>query len=379
MQLKDLFNEQSVAALADAIHREHPPFNEETFATRVFDEGWTARELKERMRHITTVLHGLLPPDYRATLDILRRALPSFAESGFVKIVFPDYVEVYGMNDWEASIPALETFTREISAEFAIRPFIVQYPDRTMAQMLEWTQHENPDVRRLASEGCRPRLPWGIALPALKADPSPILPILERLKHDASESVRRSVANNLNDISKDNPEIVLDVLQRWKAQGTDEIRWITNHALRTLLKKGHSGALELLGYSSNPEIAVRHLAVEPEAIRIGDKVTLSFDIESLSDQPQDLMIDYVVYHVKANGQLSPKVFKLTKKTLQPGQVLHVTKRHSFAPVTTRKYYPGEHALEPQVNGKLFGRVEFTLNEKTHPSPHRATAKKGATG
>ena len=260
-------------------------------------------------------------------------------------------------------MPALEEFTQQFSAEFAIRPFIVRYPERTMAQMLAWAGHESAEVRRLATEGCRPRLPWGIRLQDLVADPSPILPILERLKNDESESVRKSVANNLNDISKDNADVVLDLLRGMARLAlTDEVRWITGHALRTLVKQGHPQALALLGYPSDAEIAVQNVAVEPQSIQIGDEITLSFDIESLADDPLNLMIDYVVYHMRANGTLSPKVFKLTKRTIQPGEVLHIERKHSFAPVTTRRYYPGEHAIEPKINGQLFGRAGFVLKE-----------------
>lgn len=360
MKLKDMFNQESVGALADTIHHQYAAFNREAFMASVFDDAWEARELKERMRHITISLQDLLPGGYRAGLDILQRALPTLHGHGFVQMVFPDYVEVYGLDDWEASISALEAFTQVVSAEFAIRPFIVHYQDRTMAQMLEWARHHSPEVRRLASEGCRPRLPWGIALPALKADPSPILPILEHLKHDECESVRRSVANNLNDISKDRPEVVIDVLRRWQADDTEEIDWITRHALRTLLKAGHPDALTLLGYHQDPAIVVHDLSVDPDTIDMGDTVTFSFDIESLDAQPQNLMIDYIVHHMRANGKQAPKVFKLAKKTIQPGQVLHIERRHSFAPVTTRKYYPGEHAIEPKINGQRFGRADFLL-------------------
>jgi hypothetical protein len=172
--------------------------------------------------------------------------------------------------------------------------------------------------------------------------------------------VRRSVANNLNDISKDNPDIVLEVLESWQSGGTDEIRRITSHALRTLIKQGHPEALELLGYPSHPAVSVRKLTVAPPAIPMGEKVTFSFEIASLSDQPQNLMIDYVVHLMRANGKQTPKVFKLTKKTLQPGQLMQITRQHSFAPITTRKYYPGEHAIEPKINGQLFERAEFVL-------------------
>ena len=364
MKLKDLFNQQSVATLAEAFQCVYAAFERQAFTARVFDSEWEARELKERMRHITIVMHDYLPRDYRAALRVLHQALPLVEEQGLAKMVFPDYVELYGLDDWEASIAALETFTQHISAEFAIRPFIVRQQTRTMAQMLAWAKHHSPEVRRLASEGCRPRLPWGIRLPALQADPSSILPILAQLRHDESEAVRRSVANNLNDISKDHPQVVLGLLQRWQGEdvdaGREESRWITRHALRTLLKKGNPDALELLGYSSQPAVTVRNVAVTPKSVEMGGEVTLSFEIVSLSHEPQKLMIDYVVHHVRARGQRTPMVFKLTKRTLKPGEALLITKRHSFAPVTTRRYYPGEHAIEPKINGQLFGQVQFVL-------------------
>ena len=355
---KNLYNPQYVADLAAEVKKECPAFDGETFATRVLDEDWEARELKQRMRHIAVVLHDFLPADYGVALDVLRKVAPVL--DGFHSLAFSDYVAVYGLDDWETSLPALEQFTQHSSAEFAVRPFIVRDQDCMMAQMLAWAQHEDARVRRLASEGCRPRLPWGIGLPALKVDPSPILPILELLKDDESEAVRRSVANNLNDISKDNPGVVLDVLHRWQTCDTEAVRWITRHALRTLLKAGHPAALELLGYSADPAIVVRNLSAEPETVPMGGSVTLSFDVESASDEAQDLMIDFVVHLMRANGKQTPKVFKLSKKTLQPAQVLHVSKKVSFAPVTTRKYYPGAHAVAPKINGKLFGRAEFVL-------------------
>lgn len=361
MKLKDMYNEQYIADLADAIQAEFPSFDRLALSESVFDAEWAARELKERMRHITVVLHDLLPTDYRTALDLLRRAAPKLSHYGFENMVFCDFVGVYGLEDWEASIPALEQLTQLISAEYAVRPFIRKDRDRMMAQMLAWAHHESPDVRRLASEGCRPRLPWGISLPALQADPSPILPILEQLKLDESESVRRSVANNLNDISKDNPELVITVLRRWQAQGREEIAWITGHALRGLLKSGDPGALELLGYPPDPSIAVHNLRVDPAVIPFGGEVVFSFDIESLADQPQNLMIDYVVHYMKASGKLSPKVWKLSKRTIQPGEALHISRRHSFRSVTTRKHYPGKHAIEPKINGRLFGRVTFLVD------------------
>ena len=358
--IKNLFSPQYVSDLADAIHKQYPTFEKESFVAQVLDQSWKARELKERMRHISTTLHEFLPDNYRMALNILQQTAPQLTQYGFASMVFSDFVEVYGLDDYDVSIPALEQFTQQISAEFAVRPFIIKYQDRMMAQMLAWAKTENEHLRRLASEGCRPRLPWGIALPAFKADPSPILPILELLKQDESETVRRSVANNLNDIAKDNPDVVIDVLQRWQAINTDEIRRLTSHALRTLLKAGNPDALELLGYPS-PAIAVNNLVVAPETVPSGGSVTFSFDLESTAAEPQDLMIDYVVYLMRANGKQTPKVFKLSKRTIQPGEIIHIERAISFKPVTTRKYYPGEHAVEPKINGQGFGRVEFVVS------------------
>jgi 3-methyladenine DNA glycosylase AlkC len=358
--IKNMFSPQYVSDLADAVQKQYPSFDKESFVTQVLDDDWEARELKERMRHISTTLHQFLPDDYRAALNTLRQTAPHLSQYGFACMVFSDFVEVYGLDDYDASIPALEQFTQQISAEFAVRPFIIKYQDQMMAQMLAWAKTDNEHLRRLASEGCRPRLPWGIALPAFKADPSPVLPILELLKQDESETVRRSVANNLNDISKDNPDVVIEVLQRWQTIDTDEMHRLISHALRTLLKAGNPGALALLGYPP-PAIAVNNLVVAPESVPFGGSVTFSFDIESTAKEPQDLMIDYVVYLMRANGKQTSKVFKLSKRTIQPGEVIHLERNISFKPVTTRKYYSGEHAVEPKINGQGFGRVEFVVS------------------
>jgi 3-methyladenine DNA glycosylase AlkC len=358
--IKNIFSPQYVADLADAVQAHYLPFEKKSFVAQVLDDVWAARELKERLRHVSATLHNYLPADYRTALNILRQTAPQLNHYGFACLIFSDYVEVYGLDDYDSSIPALEQFTQQISAEFAVRPFIIKYQNQMMAQMLAWAKTNNEHLRRLASEGCRPRLPWGIGLPAFKADPSPILPILELLKNDESETVRRSVANNLNDISKDNPDIVLKVLQRWQADNSDEVRSLTRHALRTLLKTGHPEALALLGYLS-PAIAVNNLAVTPETVSSGGSVTFSFDIESKAKKSQDLMIDYVVYLMRANGKQTAKVFKLSKRTIQPGEVVHIDRKISFEPVTTRKYYPGKHAVAPKINGQTFGHAEFVVS------------------
>jgi 3-methyladenine DNA glycosylase AlkC len=355
-----MYNQQTVGDLAAAFRREYPRFDTESFLNRVFDEDWEGRELKARMRHITTVLHDHVPGAFSEALTLMSKVLPTLADQGFEKMVFPDFVEVYGQETYDQSMSALAQFTQYVSAEFAVRPFIDRYLEKAMAQMYAWAGHPHAGVRRLASEGCRPRLPWAMALPALKADPSPILPILERLKRDESESVRRSVANNLNDISKDNPEVVIETLRKWQERDSKEIEWITRHALRTLLKDGRPEALELLGYSAEPAVEVHGLTVAPDRIPSGGEVTFSFEISSQSSRAQRLMIDYAVHLMRANGKQTVKVFKLSKKSIQPGETIRIERKHSFRPVTTRKYYPGEHLIQPQINGKLFGRVTFEL-------------------
>lgn len=359
--LKNMLNEAFFDSLIGAMQAAYPAFDRAAFLGFIHDDRWETRELKERIRHTTLGLGGQLPADYRAALDVLRRSAPHMREIGFATMVLSDFVEVYGLDDYEASIPALEEFTQIMSAEFAVRPFIVRYPERMLAQMLAWTGHPSHHVRRLASEGCRPRLPWGIALPALKADPSPILPILDALKLDEAEWVRRSVANNLNDIAKDNPGVVIAVLRRWNADHPGpEIDWITRQALRTLVKQGHPDALALVGVAASAAVEVHDLCVAPDPVPMGGEVTFTFEVVSTGAEPQDLVIDYIVHHMRANGEQTPKVFKLARRSLAPGERLTLTRRHSFKPVTTRRYYPGAHAIEIQVNGARLARRDFSL-------------------
>lgn len=358
---KNAFSRPFVDSLAHALQQYYNDFPREAFLHAVFDDAWEARELKDRMRHITHSLRATLPHSYPQALEILRAAAPQSTLDGYglAALVFPDFVEVYGLDHWDESLAALEQFTQQSSAEFAVRPFIVRDTPRMMAHMQAWTQHASPHLRRLASEGCRPRLPWAMALPAFKADPSPILPILEALKNDESEYVRRSVANNLNDIAKDNPQVTLEVLHTWNQHPTPPIESITRHALRTLIKSGDMQALSLLGYG-RAKVTVQGLAVTPQQVMMGDELTFTCEVVALDDAPQAVEIDYVIHFARANGKSNAKVFKLTRKTLAPHECLSLRRRHSFRPITTRRYYAGEHALEIQVNGEVMARVTFSL-------------------
>ncbi len=360
--LKDFFNRESVGASGTAIAAAHPTFDEDRFLALVFDDGWEELELKQRMRHITTVVHELLPEDYRSALGILLDAVPHAEGLGFPAMVFSDFVETYGTGDWDASVPALATFTTLVSAEFAIRPFIAAEQERTLAQMLVWAGDDDPAVRRLASEGSRPRLPWGMRLHSLVEDPAPILPILDALRSDPDEIVRRSVANSVNDVARDHPAVVLDVMRRWGERPDEHLPALRKHALRTLLKRGDPEAMLLLGFEPNPAVELAAIALEPAIPVIGGSSELRFSLASTAHQVQPLMVDYAVHYVKADGSTSPKVFKLKTLDLEPGGVVALRRKLSFAQMTTRTHRPGRHRVEIQANGTVLGGLDFDLAE-----------------
>ncbi len=357
--LKDLIDEPSVTTLAAAVEVAQPEIDAKAIVQDVFDSEWSSRELKQRIRHVAVVLRQHLPPDYRAALDLLRRVAAEVDELGFTAMVFNDFVEQYGLEDPDVSLPALEQFTVLVSAEFAVRPFIKRYPDRLIEQLLTWAKDDDWRVRRLASEGSRPRLPWGMGIAALKMDPAPILPVLSALRRDPSEDVRRSVANNLNDISKDHPDLVVEVLSSWQ-DGTPETDTLTKHALRTLLKKGDPGALRLMGFSPDPEVAVALAAVEPVATPIGGSVRVRFEVVSTGSRGQRLMVDFAVEFQNVSGTGSRKVFKGPVVDLAPGDSVEIRRKVDLRPLSTRVILPGTHSVELQVNGRVLDRIEFEV-------------------
>lgn len=358
--LKNMYTPAFVAHLATALHREWSAFNRDHFTALVFDDTWGERELKARMRHIAQCMRATLPPVYRDALAVLRPAAVGF--QGFLHMIFPDFVELYGQDDPEFSLPALEHFTQFSSSEFAVRPFIVRDPEGMMRQMLAWAHHDNHHVRRLASEGCRPRLPWAMALPAFKKNPSPILPVLEALKTDSSEYVRRSVANNLNDITKDHPALVLDIARRWLGDN-DDTNWIVRHACRTLLKRGNKEALALFGFASDISVAVEKFAVQPKNIALGEAVEFSFALRVPSKQPINVRVEYGMDFVKANGTTSQKVFRISERVCKPDEVVQFQKKHSFRDLSTRKHYPGIHGITILVNGKPVAEQSFEVYQE----------------
>ena len=226
-----------------------------------------------------------------------------------------------------------------------------------MAQMHAWSKHENEHVRRLSSEGCRPALPWGVALARFKTDPTPILPILEQLKTDSSEYVRKSVANNINDISKTRPDIVVRLVKDW--HGKDErTDWILKHGCRTLLKKGDRDVLEVFGFGSADAVDVSGFALSAAAVPFGGDITFSFEIEAKEDTK--VRLEYGVDYVKANGKTNRKIFQISESVMKANQKKSYSKSHSLADVSVRKHYPGTHAITLIVNGAERGTLEFEV-------------------
>ncbi len=364
-KLKDIYSPELIKGYASLLRSIHPSFPAADFSKKVFSRKWKDLELKERMRHISNQLKDHLPGPYKTSLRILVKSMDHLIKKHGEKMVFeygfvPDYVERFGYNDPELSIPALEKITQWTSAEFAIRPFILNYPDRMYHQMLLWSEHPSPLVRRLASEGFRPRLPWGMGIPVLKKNPSPILPVLDNLKQDPSETVRRSVANNLNDISKDHPALALDIFARWQGQNPDT-DWIIRHASRGLLKKGHETAMGLFGFNQDQQAITIDQLKYTKKVSPVSQLDFSFRVKNTSNQSVKTRIEYAIDYITSTGKTSRKVFHVREILLDPLSEFHIKKYQRFVDLTTRKHYPGKHRLAIVMNGKelIDGAFTFT--------------------
>lgn len=351
--LKYMYNPQFFETLCPVIKAAVPDFGERRFVYSVFDATWPDLELKQRTRQVTKALGACLPSEYPKAIELLLCICKmlqnkTWTQSTYPFIFLPDYIEQYGLDHFELSMRAIEESTKLVSAEFAIRPFIERYPTETMKMMLEWSKHPHAAVRRLSSEGCRPRLPWGMGLPFLKKDPSLILPILENLKTDPSESVRRSVANNLNDIAKDHPNIALSLSHKWKGVSS-ETDWIIRHGCRTLLKRGNIDVLALHGFNTKARGQIRNLKVS-ENVNIGSMLNFQFDFINKEKSETRYRIDYIIDYVTRTGKLSTKIFKLSENRIEPGQSVLFKRKKSFADCSTRTHSKGRHQLRIIANG-----------------------------
>ncbi len=361
---KDIFDTDFFDCLIKAIGEIVITFDSTTFLKEIYDDDWSSLEFKQRMRHISTVLKNYLSSDFREASEQLLSMVSYFQNNGIseetIEFMFiPDYFEQYGLDYFDISVTAFEKITSFTSCEFAVRPFIIKYHDKMIEKLLAWTNHSKFAVRRLASEGCRPRLPWAMALPALKKNPSSILPILENLKSDTEELVRRSVANNLNDISKDNPEVVIKLAKDWQGI-SKESDWVVKHACRTLLKQGNKEVMQLFGFGSIDKIELSKFKIEVHTVRIGESLEFRFNICNQSDIQENIRLEYGIYYKKANGALSRKVFKISEKEYSSKSEMQIIRKHPFKIITTRTFYPGKHKVSLILNGNEIEEREFEL-------------------
>lgn len=355
--LKEIFNRERLAHIAAETAAVAPKFDAGRFmvlATENLDD----LGIMQRLRQVATSLHQSLSGPYPDIVEALYALAPRI-NHGFASIALPEYVALYGQDHFDLSMEALRHLTRFGSSEFAIRPFLVRDLQRTLGVMERWAHDENEHVRRLASEGCRPRLPWSFQLKELLADPQPVAGILDALKCDPSLYVRKSVANHMNDITKEHPGWVLSRLAQWPLDNPHS-KWIARHALRTLIKKGDRDALAVIGAGATPQVRIESFSVAPIAIALGDRIRLDASVASASTEPQRLVFDYAVHYVKKNGVAARKVFKLKEIDLAPAATCSLSAGQHIRDFTTRKHYAGHHRVELMVNGEVLAESGFEL-------------------
>lgn len=365
--LKNAFGPEIAGGIARQIGRVRPSFPAQAFLRDV-RKGYESLNLMARGRHIAHALRKHLPAAYPRALGILRDSLGSRPDSSdgtlasFFYLPHTQFVSEFGLDHLEDSLKAQYELTQRFTAEFSIRPFLVRYPGETLARLHEWVEDRDVHVRRLVSEGTRPRLPWGMRLKMFQHDPSPVLALLDKLRDDPELYVRRSVANNLNDIGKDHPDLLARTAARWLKGATPERRWIVGHALRSAVKRGEPGALKVLGCDRPVKVRIGGVAITPDRPVIGGSVRVDFSLHNPGKQAQRIMADLRIHFVKASGKTSPKVFKLKQIELEPDGRVDLGKTVSVAVQTTRKPYPGIHRVEVLLNGRARPLGEFRLRK-----------------
>ncbi|MCU0417391.1 MAG: DNA alkylation repair protein [Cytophagaceae bacterium] len=361
--LKDVYTTSFYKILSQAFQPLLPNWDEKKFLKSIVTPAFEQMELKQRMSHTVWAIHQFLPKDVKKAVPILLSSIENLKkvkqpEDTFYYMFFPEYISTYGLDDLPTSLTALEKMTQFASAEFAIRPFILKYEKEVLSKLLEWSTHKNYKVRRLSSEGSRPRLPWAMALPKFKKDPRALVPILENLKADENEIVRRSVANHLNDISKDNPDVFLSIIKKWKGKNK-ETDALLKHASRTLLKAGHPEILTIYGLKSD-SIVVEKFDVHSPMVKLGNPLHFSCRITNTSKKTLPIRLEYKIYFKKANGTLAGKVFKISEREYPPQFSADIDKKHTIKFITTRQYYKGTHEVAIVVNGKVGEKQPFEL-------------------
>jgi len=368
---KNIFNPVLVQDMAAHFARHHPDFNQQGFITDA-THNFETLELKDRSSQIAAAMQTHLHDDFEQTAALLRASLEQnppddlkdaqisdHGIAGWAVMPMAHYVGLHGFDHFDTAMHLFKELTKRFTSEFAVRSFLLQDQERTMAYLMKWAEDENRHVRRLASEGCRPRLPWAPQLPQLIAEPTPLLPLLEKLKDDPEPYVRKSVANNLNDIAKDHPRVVTAIAEQWLKGASSERERLVRHACRTLIKQGDQKLLSVLGYRK-PQLKIKQLKLGKAEVYFGGALPFALSLTSTSKQEQPLIIDYIIHHQKAGGHTTPKVFKWKTFTLKGQETVNLKKKHPFKKITTRVYYPGRHALEILINGESYIKQDFEL-------------------
>ena len=364
---RNIFNRGLIIEIANKLKNSFIDFEYQQFIIKCSSFKETSG-LKERATIITNALVDFLPTDFRTSAHIIQSTFEPVQNNhanweSFLYMPYAMYIERKGCEKehLELSYNLLKEITKRFTSEFAIRTFLVNFPNSTLKVLHEWAYDQNPNVRRLASEGCRPRLPWAKEIKAFKKNPYPCIELLQILRNDDSKYVQKSVANHMNDISKDNPEIALKVLTQWKKENNPNTNWIVKHALRNELKKGTLEALRIQGYSLLPQIKISTFLFNQKKVKIGDSLKFSFFITNSGENTEKLLINYICFFMKSNGNAAPKTFKIGVKKLKNGESIAIGKTHSFKPLSTRKLYNGKHKIALFVNGKIVGEKSFELN------------------
>ncbi len=362
-------NPTRVESLAEDLSRVEPGFDAAGFVTAVVAQ-LPQLELKARISCVADALAAYLPDDVGATTSILVAALPPHDDATFTGSDFglytyapySDFIARYGCNgeNLDSSLAALKQMTKHFTAEDALRYFLNAFPSETMKAVAEWSHDPDYHVRRLASEGTRPKLPWSprITLPADAA-----IPILDELFSDNSRFVTQSVANHLNDISATDPELVLATLGRWRDsrnQGRKEMEFIVKQALRTLVKRGYPGAFAFLGLSIAPAIEVIELRLDPAAVAIGGGLGVDCTLRATSTTTERVLIDYVLTYPRPGSGQGEVVFKGTTVELAPGESRTVSRIQPVRSTSSRRLSPGAGRLQIQVNGRRIAEAAFEL-------------------
>lgn len=361
---KDWFDKAAAKQLADQFCAAWPKFDQKTFV-RLATRGLSSKEFSGRLQLFSNALREVLPNDIPKALSILTASLPEplpdcdSVTDGWLQWPLGQFIADHCLEHLNESMDAMEELTQRFSSEYAIRPFVERYPDAVFERLMKLTQHPSPHVRRWCSEGIRSRLPWGKRLTFLRENPAPIWPILDALRSDEELYVRRSVANNLNDIAKDHPDLVVKRCQRWSKSNDGKMNWVIKHGLRSLIKDGDPAALAAIGYREPCKLDVG-FKIRPGKVSIGGSVELSATLVSGHNRRQKLMIDYVVHYVRKNGSINEKVFKWATVELLAGAETSITKRHPMRETTVRALYTGKHKVDIQINGHRVGQGQFNL-------------------